>query len=88
MDQPFVVNVADAPALSHPRRATIIHSVYKVLRVRPLKGAERVSYTISLVLNEVEGSMKQSFFVDCKELLPHVLRTKKRPDNLVSSSPD
>jgi hypothetical protein len=39
-------------------------------------------------LNEVEGSMKQSFFVDCKELLPHVLRTKKRPDNLVSSSLD
>jgi hypothetical protein len=52
----------------------------------PPKAAARVSYTISLVLDEVEGSMKQRFFVDCKELLLHILRTKKRPDNLVSSS--
>jgi hypothetical protein len=69
-----------------PRLSTIIHSVYKVLRARLPKPAVRVSYTISLVMDEVEGSMKQRLFVDCKELLSHVLRTKKRPDNLVSSS--
>ncbi|HYK48243.1 MAG TPA: hypothetical protein VEU94_00850, partial [Terriglobales bacterium] len=68
------------------RLSTVIHTVYKVLRMLPPKVAAHVSYTISLVLDEVEGSMKQRFFVDCKELLPHILRTKKRPDNLVSSS--